>query len=299
MVSSNDDIETLAAEIERMRTEQPHLDSLLKAFGPLILAKTRWFKDGRGYTKIFPVDPVKYAGGIPLSQQCRLFLPDDPWQSAGLAVAEAVSQGFPDSAGDMAGLKKQIEDGSLDCFTLMNSPAVSDDAQCTAQAADLAIEPQLFQLFLRFLGRFMLSKRAQDMAAELAPLSWKKGYCPVCGSFPHLAIIRDKGEKWLQCPDCSHEWQFPRLACPYCGQEDPENTNLLFVEGKKEDTAYTCSNCRKYLVTSARSGDLGQIPADLIAISLTPLDLILQEKGFMPMAGCERDTFVPPCEKED
>ena len=95
MVSSNDDIETVAAEIERMRMEQPHLDSLLKAFGPLILAKNRWLNDVREYTKVFPVDPVQYLGGIPLSQQCRLFLPEDPWQSAGLAVAEAVSQGFP------------------------------------------------------------------------------------------------------------------------------------------------------------------------------------------------------------
>jgi FdhE protein len=298
MVSSNDDIETVAAEIERMRMEQPHLDSLLKAFGPLILAKNRWLNDVREYTKVFPLDPVQYLGGVPLSQQCRLFLPEDPWQSAGLAVTEAVSQGFPDSVGDMAGLAKQIESGSLDCFSLMNSPAVPDDAQCTAQAAELAIEPQLLQLFLRFLGRFMLSKRAQDMAAELAPLSWKKGYCPVCGSFPHLAIIRDKGQKWLQCHDCGHEWLFPRLACPCCEHEDPENTNVLYVEGKKEDTVYTCSNCRRYLVTSARSGDFRQIPADLIAISLTHLDLILQEKGFIPMAGCEGNSLETPCEEE-
>ena len=131
------------------------------------------------------------------------------------------------------------------------------------------------------------------------PSSWKKGYCPVCGSFPHLAIIREKGQKWLQCHDCSHEWQFPRLACPYCEHEDPENTNVLFVEGKKEDTAYTCSKCRKYLVTSARSGDFRQIPADLIAISLAHLDLILQEKGFMPMAGCEGNSLETPCEEED
>ena len=53
MVSSNDDIETVAAEIERMRMEQPHLDSLLKALGPLILAKNRWLNDVREYTKDF------------------------------------------------------------------------------------------------------------------------------------------------------------------------------------------------------------------------------------------------------
>ena len=140
----------------------------------------------------------------------------------------------------------------------------------------------------------MLAKKAWDMEAVLAPLSWKKGYCPVCGSFPHLAIIREKGQKWLQCSCCSHEWQFPRLACPYCEHEDPENTNYLFVEGKKEDTAFTCSKCSKYLVTSDHSGSLGRTNADLIALSLAHLDLILQEKGFEPMAECEWNTFEQP-----
>jgi FdhE protein len=154
------------------------------------------------------------------------------------------------------------------------------------------INPASLQFFLRFLSRFMLSKRAQDMAADLARLSWKKGYCPVCGDYPHLAILREKGQKWLQCSTCSHEWQFSRLSCPNCEHEDPENTNYLFVEGKKDDTAFICNKCGKYLITTNHSGNLYQTNADLLALSLVHLDLILQDKGFLPMAVCEWNVFT-------
>ena len=291
MLCDNDDIDLLAAEIERIRTEFPHLDGLLRAFGPLILARNRWLNDVREYTRVFPVDPVQYLGGVPLSQQCQIFFPEDPWQKAGLSVAAAISFGFPHCAEDMAALADKIADGTFNCFALMSCPAAPDDAQITASATELGIEPQVLLLFQRFLRQFMLSKRARDMAAELASLSWKKGYCPVCGSFPQLAIIRELGQRWLQCGDCNHEWQFSRLTCPSCGHEDPENTNFLFVEGKKEETAFTCSQCRKYLLTSNRPVEMRKTSADLIALSLAHLDLILQEKGFQPMVVTGWNTF--------
>ncbi len=291
MVSNNDDIETLAEEIEQIRAEQPHVGSLLKAFGPLFLEKSRWLMEVGDYTEIFPIDAVQYLGGIPLIQQCQLFLPDDPWKSAGLSVAEAIRRGLPHFAGDMAGLTKQIAEEKVDCFTLVNSSTAPDESQLADRAQEFEIEPMALQVFLRFVTQFMLSKRAQDMAAELAPLTWNKGYCPVCGSFPQLAIIKEQGQRWLQCGDCSHEWKFPRLTCPCCDHEDPKDTNYLFVEGKKEDSAFTCSNCRKYLITSNRSGNLQQAHAGLIALSLAHLDLILQDKGFLPMAECEWNSF--------
>ena len=299
MESINYETETLAEDIKQVLAEQPHAESLLNAFSPLLLEKCRWLAEVRPYKKTFPVDPNKYEGGIPLIQQCLLFLPEDPWKSAALSVARGIGQGFPHLAEDMAGLSERIADGRFNCFSLVDSSTASGDDLLNDHAESLGIERASLQLFLRFLTRFLLTKRAQDMAAELAPLSWKKGYCPVCGSFPQLAIIRDKGQKWLQCPDCSHEWQFPRLACPYCDHEDPENTNYMFVEGKKEDTAFTCSKCLRYIITTHRSDTLRQIHPDLTAISLAHLDLIVQAKGFQPMVECEWNTFDPSQETDD
>ena len=291
MESINNETETLAEEIKQVLAEQPHVESLLNAFGPILMEKSRWLAEVQNYKKTFPVDAIQYEGGISLIQQCQLFLPEDLWESAGLAVAQGIGQGFSHLAEEIEGLSEQIADERFDCLSLLHSIAESDDERLTSQAESIGVELALLQLFLRFLTRFMLTKRAQDMAADLAFLAWKKGYCPICGSFPQLAIIRDKGQKWLQCPDCNHEWQFPRLACPYCDHEDPENTNYMFIEGKKEDSAFVCSKCRRYLLTAHRSETLRQTHPDIIAISLAHLDLVLQDKGFKPMVVCEWNTF--------
>ncbi|MBV5316742.1 MAG: formate dehydrogenase accessory protein FdhE [Desulfobulbaceae bacterium] len=289
MTSITTDIKELAAEIDRLATENPHASSLFQAFGPLLLGQHRWLQNRQDTISTFPVDPLKFQGGIPLCQQYQLLLADDPWQEAGLSVANAIGQGFPQFSEDMRRLSKEIKDETYDGFPL--SDTVDDRDQRTVAAQKLGIEPVSLQLFQRYLTRLLLTKKAQDMAAELASLPWKKGYCPICGSFPHLAIIREKGQRWLQCATCSHQWSFSRLTCPHCDHEDPQETNYLFVEGEKEDTAFICGKCRKYLITSNQSGNLRQSHADLIAFSLAHLDLILQEKGFLPMAECEWNTF--------
>ena len=135
--------------------------------------------------------------------------------------------------------------------------------------------------------------RCREFARSMVrPREMKAYYCPVCGSFPHLAVIRDKGQRWLQCPQCSHEWSFPRMTCPYCEHEEPAGSSYLFVEGRKEEMAFTCERCQRYLVTIDKSGNLRWMNADLIAISLAHFDMLVQDKGFRPMAECEWNTFV-------
>jgi FdhE protein len=289
MDTINYEPEALKEEIEKVLAEIPHIANLLKAFAPLLLERSRWLQEVQSYKKIFPVDAVQYLEGVPLIRQCRLFLQEDPWKSAGLSVAEAISKGFPQLSGEMAAISGQVADGTFAISTLVNSPDPFDDIAVPTQ--ELGASVAGLQFFLRFLTRFILSKRSQDMATELNALSWKKGYCPVCGSFPHLAIIGDKGQKWLQCSNCSHEWQFPRLTCPYCNHEDPENTNIMYVEGKKEDSAFICSKCKRYLLTAHRADTLRRGRSDLISISLSHLDIILQGKGLRPMIECEWNTF--------
>ncbi len=73
--------------------------------------------------------------------------------------------------------------------------------------------------------------------------------------------------------------------------------SYLFVEGKKEEMAFTCDKCRRYLVTTDQSGNLRRTNADLIAISLAHFDMLVQEKGFRPMAECEWNTSRLPARR--
>ena len=63
------------------------------------------------------------------------------------------------------------------------------------------------------------------------------------------------------------------------------------MEDDKENSAYVCEKCRKYLVTVNRPENMRETDPDLTAISLAHLDVILQEKGFSPMALREWNQF--------
>ncbi|MGW8158897.1 MAG: formate dehydrogenase accessory protein FdhE [Desulfoprunum sp.] len=285
--------EELAAEITRLKQERPYLDNLFTSFGPMLLLRERWMKDKRKEGTTISVDPLQYSGGITLIQQCRDLLDDDRWHDAGLAAAGAIGSGFRELAGDMDFLADRIR-GGLDCYAVYRSAIDLKPEELQRKARETGVQELSLAVFLRCIGRLMLGIKAAEMATELASLSWAKGYCPVCGSFPHLAIIRDKGQRWLQCPQCNHEWGFPRMTCPYCEHEDPENSGFLFVEGKKGEMAFTCSKCQKYLITIDQSGNLRSTSADLLAISLAHLDILVQEKGLEPMAQCEWNTYQKP-----
>jgi FdhE protein len=239
--------EGLAAEITRLKQERPYLDNLFTSFGPMLLLRQRWGRNKRQEGKTSAVDPLQYSGGITLIQQCRDLLDDDRWHDAGLAAAGAIGSGFRDLAGDMDFLADRIR-GGLDCFAVYRSAIDLKPEELRRKARETGIQELSLAIFIRCIGRLMLGIKAAEMATELTSLSWTKGYCPVCGSFPHLAIMRDKGQRWLQCPQCNHEWVFPRMTCPYCEHEEPAGTSYLFVEGKKEEMAFTCDKCQRYLV---------------------------------------------------
>ncbi len=291
MTNDTNEIEDLAKEIEQIISTHPHLENLLKAFAPLLLEKNQWLLDSTVDPRVFSIDPIRYADGVPLNQQHQLFFKDDPWGSAGWSAAKSIAQGFPHLSKDMEVLLNRFTEGKYDDIFLLFSHGQEADQQLIDKAAELGISPTSLHLFLRVLNRFMLTKKARDMKTELAVHAWKKGYCPVCGGFPHLAILGDNGRRELQCADCGHAWTFSRLTCPYCDHEDPQNTNIFFIEGKPEDTAFTCDKCRRYLLTANRSASLKHPPADLIAMGLIHLDVILQDKDFRPMAECEWNGF--------
>jgi FdhE protein len=189
---------------------------------------------------------------------------------------------------------RRFTEGKYESFFQFFTNDDEADGQLAGRAVELGVSPVSLHFFLRVLNRFMLTKKTRDMKTELAGHDWKKGYCPVCGNFPHLAVIEEQGQRLLQCAECGHAWPFARLACPYCVHEDPQNTNIFFIDGQKDDFAFTCAKCRRYLLTANRSASLGRPHADLIAMSLTHLDIILQEKGYRPMTECDWNSFGAP-----
>jgi len=291
MTKIDDEVRVVDQDIDQIIEQKPHIKTLLDAFRPVILEKTRLLMEMAGSKRSITVDEIRYQGGISLIQQGNLFFPDDPWREMALAVSGAIQAGFPLFAGDIASLTEQIASGGVDAYDYFRSPEDADEKKIKEWAEQIPMAPDALGFFISIMAGIVLTKRAREVAETIAPLSWNKGYCPVCGSFPMLAVTKQNGQKWLQCSQCSHEWTFPRLKCPYCEHENPKETNFVYVDSEKDEKAFTCDKCEKYLITVNRPAELRNIDPSVTAIGLSHLDLLLQDKGFSPMAMCVWNTW--------
>ena len=293
MGSSDDRITLFKEDLGRLKTEKPHISTLLDAIGPVRLMEHALQEKTVDKQKDLSPDQLKTRGGIPLIKQHTLFFPEDPWQEMTFSVADAIREGLPHLAGQMDQLTLFFQQNPVEFLKLFLPSELPVAEEAPAWTADISVEPAVLFLLVNTVKRVILTGRAQEMMEKIADLPWDKGYCPVCGSFPILAFIRINGQRWLHCACCHHEWTYPRPQCPWCEHESPENTIYLFVEDDKENSAYICEKCRKYLITVNRSESLKDMDPDLTGISLAHLDVILQGKGFSPMAVREWNLFDP------
>ena len=80
---------------------------------------------------------------------------------------------------------------------------------------------------------------------------WHSSRCPFCGYYPSMAKIVEirENQKILHCSLCECEWQFNRIGCVICGNEDFEKMGFYEFE---DDPAYRfdyCKSCNGYIKT--------------------------------------------------
>jgi len=122
---------------------------------------------------------------------------------------------------------------------------------------------------------------AEQWRKDQKEFSWGQGFCPFCGGYPELGEIREEGKRFLHCPLCATQWDYPRLKCPYCQNEDQEKLTYFQVEGETGQRVDICLLCRHYLKTvdSRESGE--PLDAEVEDFLTLHLDHLAQEEGFM------------------
>jgi len=78
-----------------------------------------------------------------------------------------------------------------------------------------------------------------------------ESYCPFCGFLPDMAtIVESKNNKrFLHCALCECQWEFKRVLCVNCGNE---NTDTLGYYSYEPDEKYRfdyCNKCKTYIKT--------------------------------------------------
>lgn len=287
-MSGNTETSVMDQILDRAIEQNPQSKELLKAFGPII-ARQRQLVNSINLPKLdySSIDKVKLRAGVSVIEQINLFAPDDPLTEIALSLTEAVKEALPKLAGELDRLSDLIQKDKL-CLADYFATQPGDENKTMARwGNDLKISPSNMSFLLSLIERVLLERRAREATAALGEFAWEKGYCPVCGEFPSIALIEeDGGKRFLYCSSCGQEWRYTRVICPYCEKEAPKEMDYFYVENKTQESAFVCDQCKKYLVTLYRAGRLHVRDMDISAIALVHMDMIMQDKGYEPMTAC-------------
>ena len=143
-----------------------------------------------------------------------------------------------------------------------------------------ALRPGPNDFFARaFLQPYAASIRSRSSMRWSGPTPY---LCPFCKRKPGLGVLRplgDGGQRSLVCSFCLAEWEFRRIVCPGCGEENHAKLPVYTAEELKHVRVEACDSCRSYIKTVdlTKSGRAEPVVDEIASI---PLDLWAQKQGY-------------------
>ena len=195
----------------------------------------------------------------------------------------AMIKGFVHAKEELIRIQQALSSGELKPESIMKAILTGKEDEILEIADRLKVLPDL----IIFVFGHLMKPFIENMAETIVPLSqeiqWSKGYCPICGSWPGLAFLKEEsGKRWLRCSFCGQQWSFPRTVCPFCENDDQYKLQYFSPEDRKVERAEVCLECRKYLICLDLRECSERIIPEVASIAALYLDILLQEKGFWP-----------------
>jgi len=261
----------IARAIER----NPENKEIIKAFAPIIIRQRELAAQSLlKKPDCSLIDKEKLKAGVPVSRQIDLLSADDSLKEIALSMAAAIKEGMPKLTESLDKISDLIKEGKINPADYLKESADVESKSIESNAAFL----------ISLVSRVVLEQRAREITSTLGSFDWDKGYCPICGEFPSIALIEEEGGKrFLHCSSCGQDWRYTRVSCPWCEKETRQDMEYFYVENKTQEAAFVCDQCKKYLVTLYRAGKLFARDLDVSAISLIHMDIVMQGKGYESM----------------
>ena len=134
-----------------------------------------------------------------------------------------------------------------------------------------------------FFARACLQPLAEYLALDsIAQSGHGEARCPVCESRPQLAVIRPEGQggkRSLVCSWCLAEWEFRRILCPYCVEEDNAKLPRFSADEFPHVRVEACDTCKRYLKSIDLTVNGLAVPV-VDEIAAASLDLWAVEHGY-------------------
>lgn len=110
--------------------------------------------------------------------------------------------------------------------------------------------------------------------------------CPFCQRKPAFGVLRPQGDgarRNLLCGFCLCEWEFRRIVCPACGEEDQAKLPVYTADQFPYMRVECCDTCHTYIKSTdlARNGLADPLVDELASV---PLDLWAQQRDYAKLS---------------
>ena len=202
----------------------------------------------------------------------------EPLLDPGSSATQVLTSAFPDF---LALLQKKAPEALAQVANILSASARASWSELFSQGlaqVDSPTDPQEF-LVLAFLQPYAEFVRPQTSPQ---PENSATFHCPFCHRKPALAILRpqgDGGSRSLLCGFCLTEWEFRRLICPGCGEEDHAKLPVYTSADLPAIRVECCDTCQTYIkcIDLTKSGLADPLVDELASV---PLNLWAQEHGY-------------------
>jgi FdhE protein len=189
-------------------------------------------------------------------------------------------------------LREAFETGDLNLKYCIDTLAKGREEEMIKIASNLGFHPVVLKIILSQILKPFVEKRTEKLRPLIENVPWPHGYCPICGAFPETSFLQgEEGQRWLKCSLCGYDWRFDRMTCPYCGKVN-RGKEFICVDGFEHEWVELCSDCHRYIVGIDLRKQI-EVTSDVAAIGMIHLDMIAQQRGFLPTAQCAWNMVAP------
>jgi FdhE protein len=134
-----------------------------------------------------------------------------------------------------------------------------------------------------FFARALLQPYAEWLATRgSSPAETQQAVCPFCGGAPVAGVLRGEGDgakRSLICVLCATEWQYRRIVCPKCGEQDKDKLPVYTAAEIDYVRVEACDVCMTYIKSVDLTRNGHAIPA-VDELATVALNIWADEHGY-------------------
>jgi FdhE protein len=279
---SDNGVEKIKERVAAMVKERPSHKEVLEFFKDVLTEQYAI----RSKVKSIPVEideedaKSKMREGFPLVEKSALTLDVPSATRLFRRLCKILSRNKKASR-DVERITQALRKKEIDLMELFKQANSDNGEFITTLAGKLGVKKDVLLFLAKESVKPVFEAYANELKGRVDQERWWRGYCPICGSEPLMAELKEEGARFLVCSSCGYEWRFKRLQCPFCEYEEPKGSKYFYAE--KEGKAYrvdVCEKCKRYIKT-VDTKELGEDIIPLIEDAGTlHLDILAQKEGY-------------------